>query len=74
MKEIIIPVHDVGFQPKLDKVGSQESVEILKCFELRKINAVFLNAVKGNTARKQLDRRARKTPPHPLFFWSFSRN
>jgi hypothetical protein len=39
MKAIIIPVRDVGFQPKLDKVVSQESVELLKCFELRKVNA-----------------------------------
>jgi hypothetical protein len=68
MKEIIIPVHDVEFLPKLDKVISQGSVELLKCFELRKVNAVFLNAVKENAIRKQLDSWTRKTPPPPLFF------
>jgi hypothetical protein len=66
MKEIIIPVHDVEFQPKLDKVVSQGSVELLKCFELRKVNAVFLNAVKGNIIRNQLDGWTRKTPPPPF--------
>ena len=68
MKKIIIPVDDVGFQPKLDRVVSQGSVELLKCFELRTVNAVILNAVKGNIIRKQLDRWTRKTPPPPPYF------